>query len=194
MGTKRVYDWAKARTLFISSKLTLGQVAKKIGCSLQTIREHAARGEWTMHREQFGRELEKKAAAESLEDHAAELRAWNEFDINLAKAMRSRVARRVNKLGLMDPNCDKTQEELRNLSGIHAETQRTARLALGATTEHSGLTPNPGEDGRPVPRLSDFYQTIVFEGPSQPIEHEQGASLEREQAGDLRALTAPTTA
>jgi hypothetical protein len=186
MGTKRVIDWTKARTLFVSSSLTLGQVSKKVGCSLQTIREHAARGEWTLHREQFVRDLEKKAAGESLEDRAAELREWNAFDVKLAKVMRSRVARRVNKLGQVDPDCDKTQEELRNLSGIHAETQRTARLALGATTEHSGLTPNPGEDGVKVPTLSDFYETVVFEGPTKPIEREQG--------GDLRALPAPTMA
>jgi hypothetical protein len=186
MGTKRTIDWARARTLFVSSSLTLGQVAKQVGCSLQTIREHAARSEWTLHREQFVRDLEKKAAAVSLEDRVKELREWNEFDVKLAKAMRSRVARRVNKLSEADPTCDETQEELRNLSGIHAETQRTARLALGATTDHTGLTPNPGEDGVKVPTLSDFYQTVIFEGPEKPIVHEQG--------GDFRALAAPTTA
>jgi hypothetical protein len=107
-----------------------------------------------------------RADAVQVESRVHKLRDWNDNDLQIAKAIRGQAVKEFTRVtrarsGIVDLNT------LRNLSAVIESTQRIGRLALGATTGNQGLIGNPGEDGVGTPRLSDFYKSVVFEGPTE---------------------------
>jgi hypothetical protein len=164
--TKSRTDWAAARQAYVTSDQTLGDVAAQYGCSEQAIKRRSMLDRWTDARNAFRRAVNAKADAAQAESRAHTLKVWNEADLMLAKAIRSRVAARLNKLN-QRPDVDARIDELRSLASIIESTQRVGRLALGATTGNQGVIGDPGEDGISAPKLGDFYRTVRFEGPTE---------------------------
>jgi hypothetical protein len=160
-------DWAAARQAYVVSDKTLGEVAAEYGVSEQAIKRRSSIDKWGDARAAFRFEVNRKADALQVESRASKLKEWNDSDFKIAKAIRSRIAAKLNKL-VQQPDADERIDELRSLASIIESTQRIGRLALGATTTNEGQINNPGEDGIAAPKLGDFYQTVQFEGPTEP--------------------------
>jgi hypothetical protein len=155
-------NWAAARQAYVTSDNTLGEIAAQYGCSEQAIKRRSMLDRWTDARNSFRRAVNMKADAAQAESRAHKLKEWNDNDLRLARAIRGQAAKVLGTLEAGDINT------LRNLASVVESTQRIGRLALGATTDNRGVIGEPGEDGVAAPRLADFYNSVKFEGPTEP--------------------------
>jgi hypothetical protein len=157
-------DWVAAMQEYVSTDASLRDISVKFGCHRKAVERRSALDGWSAARGRFRDSVGRRAQAMQAETRASKLKAWNDADFTLAKAIRSRVASALNKLAQPGVAVDLT--ELRSLASVAESTQRIGRLALGATTDNQGTILDPGEDGVAAPKLGDFYETVRFEGPT----------------------------
>lgn len=125
-------DWERIKTQFISGGGTYASLAKEHGVKETAIRARASRNKWIEERNQASLIVTEKAANEMMNERAAQLARWNDEDIQLARAIRSRAATlMVNKGDTL------SETELRTIAGVVDTAQKIARLAFGAATENS---------------------------------------------------------
>lgn len=125
-------DWERIKTQFINGGGTYASLAKEHDVKETAIRARASRNKWIEERNQASLIVTEKAATEMMNERATQLARWNDEDIQLARAIRSRAAT------LMVGKGDTLSEaELRTIASVVDTAQKIARLAFGAATENS---------------------------------------------------------
>jgi len=186
MAGRHILDWEKIRAEFMSDKkVALVDLAKKYRCAEQTVKVRSQRERWFATRDQLFKDATARAEARLVDDHASRLQDWNDKDHSAAKTARGLLLKKLNRLIKIsnEEDAESTTEITKVLQGLES-AQRIGRLALGASTSNEGLVPNPDADGIGQPRLGDFYQTVQFEGPDRPVEHESASDASDPKKSD----------
>lgn len=139
-------DWTPIRLAYIHSGKSLAQVAADFRVTADAAEQRSAREGWAELRRQASEAVSTAAAARMEAERVSELVAWNAADLAAAKALRARV------LHCLDAQPEEGDEpigpnQVRALVAAAEGVQRIGRLALGATTENTGLS-NP--EGGPI--------------------------------------------
>jgi hypothetical protein len=177
-------DWAAAKLQYVSTDITLLELSKQLKVHEHTVRRQSRIDKWVEQRTAFNAEVARKSQAVQAQSRVQKLKEWNESDFRIAAALRSQVARQLNKFAKVqqEEEFDPPLSEIQRMSQIIESSQRIARLSLGATTDNQGNINDPDEQGTSKPRLSDFYDSIQFEGPSAST-----APVEKDDASDPAA-------
>lgn len=129
-------DWSPIEQEFVHGSMSLADLAATHGISDSTMRSRAHRCEWQRKRDELQQIATAKADAEMVDRRADELAKFNENDLKMAKAIRAKAAQLLNSVG--------SPQDLRSLASALDTAQRVGRLALGATTENSGISSPSG--------------------------------------------------
>ncbi len=138
-------DWNALELEFVNGSMTYEELAQKHNIKPGTVRQQGKRKGWTEKRTDLSQAVTKAAQANLIEVRTDELSKFNENDLKVAKAIRSQVARSIEKA--QGANAPIDPLKLRALAGALESAQRVGRLALGATTNNTGVSA-PG--GGPV--------------------------------------------
>jgi hypothetical protein len=160
-------DWGATMLEYVTTDVSLRDVAAKLGCNVHAVERRSALDGWSAARDKFRAQVGHRAQALQVETRAHKLKAWNDSDLQIAKAIRGQTTRAFNlaaQAGTADINT------LRSIAAVIESTQRIGRLALGATTDNQGMIGDPTEDGVAAPKLTDFYASVKFEGPTKAAE------------------------
>lgn len=127
-------DWVKLRTEYVTSSLTLRELAEKHGIKAAGVMRRAASSKegWDALRKHEAEKVSKLAIAASLPERVNELEKFNADDLKMARAIRAKAAQMMASAS--------SPQELRALAGAVDISQRVGRLALGATTENTATT------------------------------------------------------
>jgi hypothetical protein len=163
-------DWVAIEADFVGGTDDYATLCKKYGVNLATMRQRAHRHGWPGKRHAISQNVIAEAVTAKVKGRVEQLRDWNSTDIMLAGAIRAKIARRIaayDAASLLP-----SVEVLRTLASAAESVQRMARLAMGATTENTGLS---NADGTPInpPTLGDFYKTVTFVGNETPNDGSQ---------------------
>lgn len=133
-------DWPALRREYVNGSLQLKELAEKHGLKAGTVRVRAHREDWESERNAVLHAVTQVAQARLTEDRATALAKFNEDDVKVARAIRAKAASMLSTV--------KGPADLRALAAAMGEAQKIGRLALGATTDNTGLSdPNGG----PIP-------------------------------------------
>jgi hypothetical protein len=160
-------DWGAAMLEYVTTDVSLRDVAARLGCNVHAVERRSALDGWSAARDKFRAQVGHRAQELQVETRAQKLRDWNDNDLKIAKAIRGQTTRAFNlaaQAGTADINT------LRSIAAVIESTQRIGRLALGATTDNQGMIGDPTEDGVAAPKLTDFYASVKFEGPTKAAE------------------------
>lgn len=134
MRAKPRTDWAIIRSEYINSALTYGDLARKHKLNENTVRQRGNRDDWLSARNDVSLSVTREAVRRASEARVDELVKFNADDLKMARVIRARAAQ------LMAGATNAT--ELRALAGAVETAQKVGRLALGATTENTGVQLN----------------------------------------------------
>lgn len=135
MEKKQSTDWAALKVEYVTTSITLRDLADKHGIKAAGVMRRAAKEEWEAERKQESAKVSKAAIDESMPNRAKALADFNDEDLRVARGLRSMVIRQMTDAqGVMEPS------QIRALAGAASEAQRIGRLALGAETESSVVT------------------------------------------------------
>lgn len=139
-------DWSAIRLAYIHGHKTLAQVAQDFGVTASAAEKRSEREGWSELR-RIASENVSRAATERIEtERTRELSAWNEADLRVARAMRGQIVAAINNAATTAQPLKPA--EIRSLASAAEAVQKIGRLALGATTDNTGLSdPNGG----PIP-------------------------------------------
>lgn len=136
-------DWHAIEFEYVHNHtLDYRDLAEKYGLKEATVRQRANRHGWKEKRNAVTQAVTEKASAAVQKSIASELVKYNEDDLKVAKALRSQVAKLITMANNEDKPLDPTS--LRSLAGALEASQRVARLAMGATTDNTGLSAPSG--------------------------------------------------
>jgi hypothetical protein len=138
-------DWDKYRTEYVSSSISIRELAKKHGCSEDALEKRAGRELWAEARRKLSAEVQAKADAELAEKRAGELADFNEQDITIAKAIKVNIAKHLKKTN--NNNEPLSIRDIKLLASAAESAQKIGRLALGVSTNNNEVT---GKDGQPL--------------------------------------------
>lgn len=140
-------DWAAIEFEFVHSSATYKQVADKHGVTESALRKRGSRHNWMEKRHKVSQLVTDMAAIQRANELSTELTKMNADDLRLAKGIKARVAKLLNRQVDSDGHDELGPLQLRQLASAHESAQRVSRLAIGATTGNTGLsTP----DGSPL--------------------------------------------
>ncbi len=125
-------DWAKLRVEYVTSSITMRELADKHGIKSAGVMRRAAKEGWDSERKQESAKVITTSLESSAIDRSAELEAFNAEDLAMAKAIRAKAS------AMMEETT--TPQDLKALSGAIDTAQKVGRLALGANTESSIIT------------------------------------------------------
>jgi single-stranded DNA-specific DHH superfamily exonuclease len=145
-------EWEKLRMEYVSSNITIRELAEKYGHSEDAIEKRAGRESWTDARRKLSAEVLAKADAELAEKRAKELIEFNEQDLKIAKAIRAQIAKHINDA--MATGIPLSSSELRRLASSAESAQKIGRLALGVSTSNNEHT---GVNGQPLVPVLDVH-------------------------------------
>lgn len=133
-------DWTRLRAEYVTSAVTLRDLAYRHGIKPAGVMRRAANEGWDAQRKQESAKVSKAALEVSKEDRVAVLAQFNADDLKMARALRAKAAQMMAATN--------TPADLRALAGAIDVAQKVGRLALGATTGNTGLSaPNGGPVG-----------------------------------------------
>lgn len=132
-------DWNALELEFVNGAMTYGELAQKHGLKEGTVRQRANRNEWVEKRNALSQSVTSKAQENLSEKRVDELTQFNQDDLKVAVALREQISKAILIKGE-----ELSPQELRALAGAHEAAQRVGRLALGATTENTGLSSPKG--------------------------------------------------
>jgi hypothetical protein len=145
-------DWDKLRTEYVSSSISIRELAARHNCSEDAMEKRASREQWAEARRKLSAEVQSKADAELSEKRAKELVELNEQDLGLAKAIKAQIAKHLNKA---NQNKEPLSiRELRLLASASESAQKIGRLALGVSTSNNEHT---GANGVPLVPVLDVH-------------------------------------
>jgi len=139
-------DWTPIRLAYIHSGKSLAQVASEFGVTPDAAEKRSEREGWAALRREAAEAVSAAAMARMEAERVSELVAWNAADLAAAKALRAKVLQCLEH----EPGEDEEPlgpGQVRALVAAAEGVQRIGRLALGATTENTGLS-NP--EGGPI--------------------------------------------
>lgn len=134
-------DWAKIKLEFVHTGARVVDLATKYGIKEDTIWKRVSRDGWSDMRVDAEQKAYADAEGELSKRRVKDLAKFNEDDLKIARAIRGRVANRLNNVETVI-----TPSELRSLAATAEAAQRMGRLALGASTDNVGLA-GPGGEG-----------------------------------------------
>lgn len=138
--SKKAADWPAVRLAYINSTKSIRQLAEEFGVGESAAKKRSATEGWDAERKLRTKEVTEAAQKVTTVTRAQELAKFNEDDIRVAKAIRAKAAAMMGSVS--------TPNEIRALSLAFETAQKIGRLALGATTDNTGLSdPNGG----PIP-------------------------------------------
>lgn len=148
-------DWAKLRSEYITTSITLRELADKHGIKAAGVMRRAANEYWEAERKQESARVSRAVINASAEVRVAELDKFNADDLKMARAIRARAAQMMADVT--------SPQDLRAIAGAVDAAQKVGRLALGVSTNSNEIT---GKDGAP---LAPPVFNISFEngGPGQ---------------------------
>ena len=131
-------DWPALRQEWVNNPaMQLKELAAKHGLPGATVRARANREDWQRERNAVQRDATQRATEAVVTSRAQQLARFNEDDLRVARAIRAKA---VQMLGSA-----RGASELRALASTLSEAQKIGRLALGATTENTGLSDPHGD-------------------------------------------------
>lgn len=132
-------DWSALELEYVRGSMSYKELGDKHGIKEATVRQRSNRHDWSQKRHELSQKLEAAAQAEHIDKRVDELVKFNEDDLKVARAIRAKIARKISASDELSAN------DLRALAGAHEAAQRVGRLAMGATTENTGMSaPNGG--------------------------------------------------
>lgn len=150
-------DWIALRVEYVNGTMALTDLAAKHSVPVSSVEKHCSREGWRDERARLSAKVRESATKSVAKTRTAQLKEWNENDLRIAKALRSKVASRISNL---NEDSSAFTGQLRALASAAESAQRLARLALGATTQNTGLSDIEGNPINP-PRLGDFYESLA---------------------------------
>ena len=145
-------EWDVLRTEYVSSNITLRELADKHGCSEDAVEKKAQREGWSDARRKLSAEVLAKADAELAESRAKELVKFNDEDLKVAKALRAQIAKHINEA--MQSNVPLSTHDIKRLTSAAVDAQKIGRLALGVSTSNNEVT---GANGQPLVPVLDVH-------------------------------------
>lgn len=145
-------DWDLIRTEYISSSISIRELAEKYKCSADALEKRAQTQSWTEQRRKISAEVLAKAEAEITARRAEELVEFNKQDLQIAKALRAQIAKHINEA--MQQNELLTPKEIKTLVSAASDAQKIGRLALGVSTSNNEHT---GANGLPLVPILDVH-------------------------------------
>lgn len=145
-------DWDLIRTEYISSSISIRELAEKYNCSADALEKRANTQSWTEQRRKISAEVLAKAEAEITARRAEELVEFNKQDLQIAKALRSQIAKHINEA--MQNNELLTAKEIKTLVSAASDAQKIGRLALGVSTSNNEHT---GANGLPLVPILEVH-------------------------------------
>lgn len=140
---KTAPDWVAVRIAYVHSTLSLSQVAEDYGINRKAVEGRCEREGWVALRRQAQESMGAAVAARIAAEKTEELAAWNQNDIRVAKSLRQQIAKAVNDANAIAGE-PLSARDIRALAGAAVDMQKMGRLALGATTENTGVSSPEG--------------------------------------------------
>ncbi len=128
-------DWTALRLEYVNSTITLRALADKHGIKAAGVMRRAANEGWDAERKQRSAEVSEYSQTALTDERASELAQFNRTDLQLAKAIRVMVARRIERVS--QSRAQMKSAELATLARAVETAQKIGRLALGAATENT---------------------------------------------------------
>lgn len=125
-------DWAALRVEYISSTITLRELARKHGIKAAGVMARAAKEKWEDQRKQESARVSKAAADAIMNDRVTMLAKFNEDDLRMARAIRAKAAQMMMYA--------ERPSDLRAIASAADIAQKIGRLALGVETEVASVT------------------------------------------------------
>jgi hypothetical protein len=154
---KEHINWTELRLEYIKGSMSIRELCEARGLKVSQIEKRCAVEGWLAEREALAEKIRRTATESFTKSRGRELADWNANDLKVAKALRGKIAQRLSRL---DEASRFFNSDLRSLAQAAESAQRMARLALGATTENTGLS-TPDGDPLPPPTLGDFYASFA---------------------------------
>ena len=132
-------DWAKLRSEYITTSITMRELADKHGIKAAGVMRRAANEYWEAERKQESAKVSSAVINASAEVRVAELDKFNADDLKMARAIRARAAQMMATVT--------SPQDLRAIAGAVDAAQKVGRLALGVSTNSNEIT---GKDGSPI--------------------------------------------
>lgn len=138
-------DWVKVKLEYINSSMTMRELADKHNINAAGLMKRASREGWEAERQQKSAKVSNAAQSKLDVIRPNELAKLNEDSLKLSRALMAQAAHHIKTA--QDKNAAIAPTELRQLATTISESQKIGRLALGVTTENTGVS-NP--DGSPI--------------------------------------------
>lgn len=145
-------DWEMLRSEYVSTGISIRELCEKHGFSEDAVEKRAGREQWSDARRKLSAEVQAKADAEIAEKRAQDLIKFNEEDLNVAKALRSQIAKHINDA--IKSSTPLSTHDIRRLASAAADAQKIGRLALGVSTSNNEHT---GANGQPLVPVLDVH-------------------------------------
>lgn len=138
-------DWERIRTEYVSSSISIRELAEKYKCSADALEKRCYTQGWTEQRRKISAEVLAIADAEITARRAEELLEFNKQDLQIAKALRAQIAKHINES--LQNNELLSPKEIKTLVSAASDAQKIGRLALGVSTSNNEHT---GQGGLPL--------------------------------------------
>jgi hypothetical protein len=125
-------DWTALRVEYVHSSITMRELADKHSIKAAGVMRRAANEGWDAERKQESAKVIMASGAAAADNRIDELIKFNQDDIKVARAIRSKAAQMLNEAD--------TPAALRSLASAFDTAQKIGRLALGASTENSNVS------------------------------------------------------
>lgn len=136
-------DWELIRKEYVNGKDSVRELAERFKVSENTLEKRSAKGKWAEARRNMAEKVTSWADAKVAEIRIDEIADFGLADLRVAKAIRAKAEKMLLKAT--------SASDVRALSAAMETAQKVGRLALGMTTENTGLT---GPDGGPLQSIS----------------------------------------
>jgi hypothetical protein len=132
-------DWELIRKEYVNGKDSVRELALRFKVSENALEKRSAKGKWAEARRNMAEKVVAWADAKVAEVRVDQIAQFNTDDLRMARAIRAKAAALLSAAG------PKSAADLRALAGAVEVAQKVGRLALGMTTENTGLSsPNGG--------------------------------------------------
>lgn len=138
-------DWDLIRTEYISSSISIREIADKYECSADALEKRAGREQWTEQRRKLSAEVLAMADKELAEKRAKLLVEFNAHDLEVAIAIRNQIKQHIDAATENGEPLD--SNDLKRLASAASDAQKIGRLALGVSTSNNEVT---GASGQPL--------------------------------------------
>lgn len=152
-------DWVAVRLAYVHSTKSMAQIAVDFGINPHGIEKRSEKEGWRDMRRRAAESIGEAVAARIEAERTEELMKVNEMHLRVARALLSQASANINAAQLgAEPM---VPARIAQLAGAIEKTLRTARLALGATTENTGVSnPSGGPVGMADVPLGEYQDAL----------------------------------